>query len=226
MRLTLLLSLALPAVLSAQPRRDTVIFLSTNRVARTTPDKATWYAAVEGVAPSLEEAHTLATERTTQLTRALRALGPGVEIGDPIVMAAGPQPQMRGYGDARPEPAMAVRSTVRIRAASMRDFANAILASAKVGIASASTPHFESSNTDADRQREIDAALAALRADAERIATQFGAIAIELIDLNATIGSSGFTSTQMLPVNSMQQSMSSPEVPISIHVSSRFRLVR
>lgn len=226
MRAIAFVAFLIPFGLSAQIQRDSVIAVNMTRTVKLAPDHASWFVTIEGTAETSAAAQALAESKATAVTRALRALGPTVELGSPVAFSVGPTPGMRGYPGSPSQPTTTARTAMRVRVTRMADLARALAAASEAGAAGASGVTFESSVADSARRAEVAKALAMLRQEAEIIASALDGRIGGLVDVSTTSSDRVFGQPTMLPMEGMNQPTLVPEVSVSVTVTARFRLVR
>ncbi len=226
MRLLLAL-LLVPTLLGAQLSRDSVIAVNTNRLVRLVPDRATLFVTVEGTAETSRDALARADSKLVAVMAALRALGPGIELGTPVAYSVGPTPGARGYPGAPSSPTVTARTAVRVHVARLALLASAFTAAADAGAAGTGALAFESSQSDSARGAEVAAALATARREADAIAAVLGGRIGGIVDISTSSQDRLYQQPAMLPMEgSMGQPTFAPEVTLNIMVNARFRLVR
>lgn len=223
----LLALLFIPALLSAQVARDSVIAVNANRLVRLAPDRASLFVTVEGTAETSRDALARAESKLVAVMAALRALGAGVELGTPVPYSVGPTPGARGYPGAPTSPTITARTAVRVHVARLSLLPSTFVAASDAGAAGTGALAFESSQADSARGAEVTAALIAARREADAIAAALGGRIGGIVDVNTSSQDRGYQLPAMLPMESgMGQPSYAPEVTLSIMVNVRFRLVR
>jgi uncharacterized protein YggE len=236
MRYAALISLVLlptlsPAQAVARVEDDGIprVSATATRMARLTPDRATFYAVVEGAAESAGEAAQRADRKLQTVMEALRQMGLRGETLGSVPYGVAPAPNYGGFpGQPTANPFVA-RHLVRVqptRLDQVMSIASALLAG---GASMVTPPSFESAATDSARRAKFGEALAQARADAEALAAGMGMRLGALIEVTGNTGPTQGFGPQYFNITrgfEMSGPGQTPDVTVTASVTVRYRLLR
>jgi uncharacterized protein YggE len=218
-----------PALLVAQAPRDSVVTVTVVRQARLEPDRASFFAIVEGTAETPGDAATRVTAKARAIFDALKGTGAGgaaSEIVAPFVFGVGPTGNRNGYPAPSSTPSFTARAVVRVAQARPQQAATLMATALGAGASNISFVTWESSLADSVRRAKGAEALAAAEREAAALATTLGGRLGALVDVTGT-PNAAMQQRGVLTVDyGMGQEMMTPEVPVAATVTVRYRLVR
>jgi uncharacterized protein YggE len=224
------LALVLPAVLlplaAGAQVRDSVITVTTSRTTRLTPDRALFFAIVEGVAETPADAIGRVDTKVKAVTDALKAIGSSVDVDRPVTVSIGPVQTNNGYPSTPTPPTNIARVAIRVQVGRVDQVSRVVAAALTAGAASTSSPTFESSVADSVRRARIADALAGAKADAQAIATSLDGHVGALVDISSNAGNNFVNPTVLYLDNRYSPQSMAPEVVVTSAVTVRYRLVR
>ena len=229
MKRLIVVALLMPAVMSAQQIRDSVISVSANRTSTVIPDRVSAFVVVEGTGETPADANARLDVKLRAVNDAIRALGTFAATDRPVSYGVSLAQNPGGY----PTPAVPTtymsRSVIRLHLSRLDQMANAMAAILGAGATSVSSLQFEASAVDSIRREKISEAIAIARADAQALATALGGKLGGLVD----VSSSSAPFNQFGPGTQIvfdqrygSSNAQSPVVMVNTNVSMRFRLVR
>jgi len=219
----------LPLSLGAQTVRDSVITVSATRSTRVFPDRASFYVSVEGTAETATDALVRAETKFKGVTDAIKALGPRAEMERPVAYSVGPTQPPNGYPTVPMPGTNTARMVARVQVTRPEQLANVVSALLGGGASATAMLVFETTVADSIRRARMADALSVARKDAEAIAQSLGGTLGALVDVSSSSpgANSVFPAAAVFNFDTrFQQSVPSPEVPITATVTLRYRLVR
>lgn len=205
--------------------RDTVISVTATRTSRISPDRATIFVVVEGIAELPADAVTRNETKTKAVVEALKGIGSGVEVDRAITYSVGPMPSNNGFPNTAP-PTSVARAVVRVQVNRLEQLARVMSIAIASGAANTSAPQFESTMVDSARRVRIADALAGAKADAQTIATLLDGHLGALVDVNTNSAGVFVQPAQLYFDNRFSGSTAAPEIPVSVSVTVRYRIAR
>jgi uncharacterized protein YggE len=226
MRLLIALCLV-PTLVFAQDPRDSLVAVSANKGVRVPADRAHFYVSTDGSSETTDDALARATAKMAAVIQALRALGDGVEVGEPVTYSLGPAGQGRGFAMSQGPATQTARIGVRVTVRRVAMLSRTLSAASLAGASGMSAMQFDADVTEAARQSLVREAINALRTDAQAVATALGGRLGALVDVSVREDGRMFTQQLMLAGDApFMAPTAAPEVNVNLSVSMRFKLVR
>ena len=222
-----------PVVVSAQNARvedDGIprVVASATKSARVVPDRAIFYAIVEGGAESASEATQRVERKLQTVMQAAKQLGAHVDMASAIPYGVMQAQNFGGYPGQPSTSPLVARYVLRIQPTRLDQLMNATSVLIGAGASAVTPPQFEMIATDSVRRAKFTEALAQARADAEALAAALGMRLGSLIEVSTTQGGPQNNYPQYVNFSrgfDMTGPGSPPEVSVSATVTVRYRLL-
>lgn len=229
-RILLLLLLAvtlIPAELSAQMMRDSVISVSAMRTTRLAPDRVSFYLIVEGTAETAADAVTRAESKLKAVTDAVRSLPQRPLFDAPVAYGVTPSPMQQNFQGMTAPSTHLARTLVRVQLTRPEALASVVAAALAAGAAGSTGVSFESSAADSVRRARVAEVINVARQDAEVAAAALGARLGALVSVSVSGGPVGYSSSSIVNFdNRFTPQAQAPEITVHTSVSAQYRLVR
>ncbi len=229
MRLRALVFAVIPVTLGAQAvtvPRDSILTVSASRTARVMADRASMYVVVDGAAETPADAVARAGTKVKGVVDALKALGTRVEADRPISYTVGPTPSQNGFPQAATPLSYTARSLIHVTVMHPEDMGSALASILTAGAASTTGLTFEFSAADSAHRARVVDAIAAVRADAQAMATALGGRVGALVDVSTSSNPINNPFGNQLNFDTRFGAQSpAPELTIAATVTMRFRLI-
>lgn len=216
----------LPSLLSAQATRDSIVAVTVVRQARLEPDRASFFAIVEGTAEAPADAAARVTTKARAVFDALKGAGGAAEIAAPLVFSVAPTSNRTGYPTSSSTPSFTARAVVRVAHARPQNAATLMATALGAGASNISFVTYDATAADSVRRVKGAEALAAAERDAAALATTLGGRLGPMIDVTAT-PNPGMLQRNVLSIDyGIGQELMTPDVPVAATLTVRYRLVR
>lgn len=228
-RLLVVAAAVLPTLLCAQAPRDSVVAVTVVRQARLEPDRASFFAIVEGNAETPADAAARVTAKARSVFDALKGAGAAAgapEIAAPLVFSVAPTSNRNGYPAPSNTPSFTARAVVRVGQARPQHAATLMATALGAGASNISFVTYESTLADSVRRVKGAEALAAAEREAAGLATTLGGRLGPMLDVTET-PNPGLVQRNVLGIDyGIGQEFMTPEVSVAATLTVRYRLVR
>lgn len=225
-RLLVAAAVVLPSLLSAQAPPDSVVAVTVVRQARLEPDRASFYAIIEGTAETPTDAAARVTTKARAVFDALKGAGSAAEIAAPLIFSVAPASNRSGYPTPSSTPSFTARAVVRVAHARAQSAATLMATALGAGASNISFVTYEATAADSVRRVKVTEALAAAERDASALATTLGRRLGPMIDVTEA-PNPGLLQRNMLSIDyGFAQELLTPEVAVAASLTVRYRLVR